>query len=254
MRERAAGYQTKEREHFDALAENIGETWWGNRTPAAVLRMRRRASMVARALGTLHDPLVVELGCGTGTFSQYVLEVLPGLRLIGCDISPKAVELAARRCTLQPQVQFEVADATSLRYPDGTFDAVIGCSILHHLPVEQTLAECLRVLKPGGIIWFSEPNMMNPQTALERNVRSVGKLLQNTEDETAFFRWGVVKTLGQCGFRGVSVQPYDFLHPLVPRSLMAGVDRLARLVERIPLLREISGCLEISARKSTASG
>ena len=246
MRTGHESYENKEREHFDRLAATIGETWWGNRTPAAVSRMRRRARLAAQTLVVFQDPLVLELGCGAGTFSQYVLEQQPSLRLIGCDISHKAIHIAARRCAAYERARFETADVTSLSHASNTFDAIIGCSILHHLRLEVTLPECIRVLKPGGIIWFSEPNMLNPQTAAERNIRWIGRMLQNTEEETAFFRWSLAKTLEKVGFWDVSVQPYDFLHPLVPRPLIGAADRMGRWIERIPLLREISGCLAIS--------
>lgn len=49
-------------------------------------------------------------------------------------------------------------DANSFPFQDGQFEAVIGNSILHHLiDFENTLAECQRVLKPGGVAVFGEP-------------------------------------------------------------------------------------------------
>lgn len=254
MKRGQAGYQVKEQEHFDRLAETIGETWWGNQTPAAAVRLRRRAELVAQKLAPYLHPHVLELGCGTGTFSKYVLEKLPSLHLLGCDISPKAVDLAAAHCGSYPHARFEVADGIALPYAKDQFDAVIGSSILHHLfPLSEVLRECYRVLKPDGLFWFSEPNMMNPHIAAEKNVRWVGKMLQDTEDETAFFRWSLAKNLRQVGFQDVSVQPYDFLHPLVPSSLIGLISTVGQWLERIPLLREISGSLVVCAYKPKAS-
>jgi ubiquinone/menaquinone biosynthesis C-methylase UbiE len=252
MVKKAAGYQAKEREFFDNLVAETGETWWGNNRPAADIRMRRRVGMLATELGKLDDPLVLEIGCGTGFFSRYVLEQMPDLRLVGSDISPKSIDAANERWTQFPNARFEVMDATALPYPDASYDAVIGCSILHHLPAESSLKEAFRVLKPGGLLWFSEPNMMNPHILLEKNVRAFGKLFQATEDETAFFRWSLAKMLRTIGFDAVSVQPYDFLHPILPRVLLPAVDRIGRVFEVIPLVREISGCLVIRAGKPAA--
>lgn len=236
-----------EREHFDRLAESEGESWWGNRTAAAVRRQARRAILVDRALAGAADPLVLEIGCGTGTFTRHVLGRRPELRLVGCDVSPKSIRLAAERCARFPGARFEVADATALPYESGSFDAVIGCSILHHLPLRPALAEALRVLRPGGRFWFSEPNMMNPQTALERNVRFIGRLLQNSPGETAHFRRPMARALNEAGFAEVSVEPFDFVHPLVPGPLLPFVERLGAVLERIPLVREVAGSLAISA-------
>jgi len=246
------GYQIKEQKHFDRLAETTGEIWWGSTTPAGIRRLQRRAHLIAQKLVRFRDPIVLELGCGTGGFSMFVLEELPLLRLTGCDISPKSVRVATDRYAKYKNACFEVEDATSLHYATATFDAVIGNSILHHLPIEISLRECFRVLKQSGIIWFSEPNMMNPEIAIEKNVRFIGKMLQNTEDETAFFRFSLTKTLQRIGFQNVSVQPFDFLHPIVPMPLIGIIDRVGRLVERMPLLREISGSLVICACKPDA--
>jgi SAM-dependent methyltransferase len=248
-----AGYEIKEREHFDRLAETTGDTWWGNKTPAGIKRLQRRASVVTDRLGRLRDPVILELGCGAGTFSQYVLGLSPARHLIGCDSSPKAVQIAADRCATYDNARFEVADATLLPHPAQTFDAVVGTSILHHLPLEIALQECFRVLKPNGVIWFSEPNMMNPQVAIQKNVGFIKRILDDTEDETAFFRWPLAMTLRKIGFQNVSVQPHDFLHPTIPRLLISFVDRLGRGVEKIPLLREIAGSLWISAWKPNSA-
>lgn len=241
--------QLREREHFDRLAATDGEIWWGSTTPAGIRRLQRRARLIVQELARFPDPLVLELGSGTGGFSRFLFEELPSLRLTGSDISPECVRVATERYRRYRNARFEVADATALPYAPATFDAVIGNSILHHLPVERSLQECWRMLKPGGLLWFSEPNMLNPHIALEKNVRFIGRLLQNTEDETAFFRWSLAKTLRSVGFQHVSIQPFDFLHPIVPRPLIGVVDAVGRAVEKIPLLREISGSLLIRAVK-----
>ncbi len=100
-------------------------------------------------------------------------------------------------------------------------------------------------------MWFSEPNMMNPQIALEKNIRFIGKMLQNTPDETAFFRWSMTRMLQRVGFDDVSVTPFDFLHPIVPEPLINVTDRIGRLCERLPIVREIAGSLFIRALKPT---
>lgn len=247
--EKREGYRLKERLHFDSLAATSGEIWWGSTTPAGIKRLQRRACLIAGELARFNDPHVLELGSGTGALSKFVLEELPRLHLTGCDISPEAIRVAAERYVRYKNASFEVVDVTSMPYAEATFDAVIGNAVLHHLPLESSLHQCLRVLKPGGLIWFSEPNMINPEVAIERNIRFIGKMLQNTEDETAFIRWSLAKTLQRVGFQQVSIEPFDFLHPIVPRSLMNLVDSIGRLVERTPFLREISGSLLIRAVK-----
>ena len=239
----------KEAEHFDRLAEETGETWWGSTTPAGVERLRRRARLLAGALSAFTDPFVLELGCGTGAFSQYVLEQNPSLRLHGIDISPKTAAIAAARLQTYPRAKFRQGNALALHYAEDSADAVIGCSILHHLPMPDALIEAFHVLKPGGILWCSEPNMMNPEILLEKNVRFIGRWLQNTADETAFLRWPLARLLRETGFSKASVQPVDFMHPAAPGFLIRPLDVLGRLLEHCPLVREIAGSLIIKATK-----
>ncbi|MBI4635866.1 MAG: methyltransferase domain-containing protein [Candidatus Rokubacteria bacterium] len=242
--------EARERDHFDRLAAAHGEIWWGSTTPAGIERLRRRARRVREELARFADPVVLELGSGTGGFTKYVLEELPSLRLVGCDISPEAVRVARERYGSRPNTRFEVADVTRLPWPASTFDAVVGNAVLHHLPIPAALEQCLRVLRPGGCLWFSEPNMLNPQIAAEKNLRVIGRWLQNTPDETAFFRWRLAGTLRAVGFEAVSVEPWDFLHPLVPRGLIGLVDAVGRAAERVPVAREIAGSLMIRALKA----
>lgn len=238
-----------EREHFDALARAEGEIWWGSTTVAGIKRLERRAQIVKAALDGLHEPKVLEVGCGTGAFSKYILSELPELDLTACDISPECVKLACERYHEYRNAKFVVGDATTGMSTPMAFDLVLGNSVLHHLPLGSSLGVCLKALKPGGSILFFEPNMMNPQIFLEKNVRFIGKALQNTENETAFFRWGLAVALRASGFERIAVTPFDFLHPLVPSGAVRFFDGLGRMLENTPLLKEISGSLLIKAFK-----
>ena len=242
--------QTREKDHFDRLAESTGEIWWGSTTPAGIKRLERRADLIAQQVNQFHNPLVLEFGCGTGAFSRFVLKKMPSLRLVSCDISPKSIAIAASKYGGYTHSNFMTADLTLMPYRTDSFDMVIGNSILHHIPVDECLKETLRVLRPGGRIFFFEPNMMNPQVALEKNVRFIGKRLQNSVDETAFFRWSLAAMLRSAGFHSTSVVPFDFLHPGVPEAIINLMDTLGKGLEKIPVVREISGSLIISASKA----
>lgn len=245
------GYARREQIHFDKLAEEIGETGSARKTRAAILRMQRRAKMLALQLENIPDPTVLEIGAGAGAFTEFTLIELPNLKLTASDISPKCIEIARQKITPKwPHVSFVVANCIALEYENDSFDCVCGCSILHHLPLRPALEEIYRVLRPGGTIWFSEPNMLNPQIALQKNVRFIGKWLEDTEDETAYFRWPLAKELRNIGFMELSVRPFDFLHPNTPARLLKIMETAAYIAERTPLLHEIAGSLVIEAQKN----
>lgn len=246
-------YNFSEDRHFDFLVERCGDVWWGNKTEAGIERQHRRAKMLAELLCRYNCPTVLEVGCGAGAFSQHILKELPHTRFIGCDTSPKAIKIAKERCGNYSNSSFIMANAVSLPYGDLTFEAIVGNSILHHLPLEISLREFYRILKHGGMIWFSEPNMMNPQVFIEKNIYIIGKMLQNTKGETAFFRWALAKKLKDVGFQNIVVQPFDFLHPLIPRYLIKIVNKIGDLLEKTVILKEIAGSLIIKANKPNGS-
>ncbi len=189
---------------------------------------------------------VLELGCGTGYFTKELARTRANVTAI--DISPDLLEEARRNCPA-PNVTFEVQNAYALSYPEASFDSVVGSSILHHLEIDEALRQIYRVLRPGGFIRFTEPNMLNPQIAVQKNVPAVKKRLGDSPDETAFFRWPLRRWLERTGFREVRIDPFEFLHPKTPPSWIPTVQNLSSVLEKIPLLREVAGSLYIRAVK-----
>ncbi len=234
----------KEIEHGKyLLAHGAGEVWnW--ETPAGRHRWARRVTMLTSHVRP--GEKILELGCGTGYFTRSLAGT--GAHITAIDISPDLLEVAQRECPHE-NVTFEIQNAYALTYPDAVFDSVIGSSVLHHLEIEPALSEIYRVLRPGGSIRFTEPNMLNPQIALQKNVPAIKKRLGDSPDETAFFRWPFRRDLEQAGFRQIDIKPFDFLHPSIPPRWIATIERLGGLCEKLPLLREIAGSLYIRALK-----
>ena len=103
---------------------------------------------------------VLDCGCGPGSITIGLAEVVTPGGVVGIDIEPSQIDLARtqavqRGCT---NVRFDVGNVLHLPYPEATFDAVFGHTILMQfqdpLPV---VAEVCRVVKPGGVVGFREP-------------------------------------------------------------------------------------------------
>lgn len=101
------------------------------------------------------------------------------------------------------------------------------------------------LLKPGGAMSFTEPNMLNPQIMAQKNIPWLKQRLGDSPDETAFFRWTIRRLLEQSGFCSIRITPFDWLHPAVPAALVGTVVYAGDILECLPLIREFAGSLHI---------
>jgi 2-polyprenyl-3-methyl-5-hydroxy-6-metoxy-1,4-benzoquinol methylase len=233
--------------HGRMLAGDDPEMLWGWKTPAGRARAARRAALIAEAGGLGPGRRVLEIGCGTGMFTEMFAG--SGAEIVAVDISGDLLARARERKLPPARVRFLEKRFEECEV-DGPFDAVIGSSILHHLEVDPSLAKIRKLLKPGGTLCFAEPNYLNPQVFMERKFTFLRKSLFSyvSPDETAFVRGPLRSRLEKAGFAEIRIVPFDWLHPSTPERLVPLVDRLGRVIERVPLLREFAGSLLIRAR------
>ncbi|KAB1140991.1 methyltransferase domain-containing protein [Streptomyces luteolifulvus] len=124
-------------------------------------RSHRQARMLARALGPVRPDrpaaTVLDVGCGDGTAAAVAARVLAGHRIVGVDWSQDALRRAARRV---PQVvRGELSDGR-LPFASGAADAVLFSEVVEHLvDPDSALDELHRVLRPGGHLMLSTPNL-----------------------------------------------------------------------------------------------
>ncbi len=238
----------RERSHFDQMALQDA-LFWADRTPAGARRREMRAEWFRRAADLSAGRRVLEIGCGLGHMTRELARTR-GLEIVATDLSPALI--AAASADPLPDVTFRVANAEQLDLPTHTFDAVLGNAVLHHLRLEHALPELLRVLKPGGRFCFVEPNYLNPQVFVVLRSAALRRRVGASPDETAFVRWRLRRALAAYPLTDIRIASFDFLHPSVPAALIRPVERLGRLLERTPLVRELSGSLAISATRTSA--
>lgn len=115
------------------------------------------------ALGDVRGLHVLDYGCGSGGTTVQLLA--RGARVTGFDISATRLQEARRRAANEPggaSTGLLQCAAERLPFRDGTFDAVLGKQILHHLDLKIAVPEIARVLRPGGRAVFLEPLIHNP--------------------------------------------------------------------------------------------
>ena len=112
----------------------------------------RNKETVASRFSALHGEKVLDLGCGCGNYTDFFMKI--GGDPVGVDGSGKMIELARKN---YPDCRFSVADVTkTLPFEDSSFDIVFCNQVLMDVEdAERVFAESYRVLKRGGIFYYS---------------------------------------------------------------------------------------------------
>ena len=131
---------------WDGAAERFAEA----QERSEYARVNR--AIVQERFVKLDGERVLDLGCGYGCYTDYFRSV--GGRAVGIDGSEAMIRLARER---YPEIPFFVGDITlPLPFDAGAFDLVFCNQVLMDIdPVGDALSECRRVLKPGGVFYFS---------------------------------------------------------------------------------------------------
>lgn len=233
-----------EKQHGRKIVSDAEKVWnWSS--PAGKRRAERRADFLIKIPEIKKEDEVLEIGCGTGLFTEKLFNATRA-KITGIDISEDLLEIARKKL---PEVNFLIDDAMSLSFADESFNVVCGSSVLHHLEMETAYKEFYRVLKPGGKMVFAEPNMVNPQILVQKNVPFIKRWAGDSPDETAIIRWKTARQLKNAGFKNIRIIPYDFLHPATPSFLINCVETFGKTIEKIPLIKEIAGSVIISCEK-----
>ena len=215
------------RSHFDAIAAQYDES-----LPAHVVEhyLAKRTRFVIE-----HCPRgrALDVGCGTGALAARLAGA--GYETTGVDPSAGMLEVLRSRA---PQVQAQVATGTDLPFPDGTFDVVLCVAVLHHIAepgaVRATLAEMVRVARPGGRVLVWDHNPRNPYW------RSLmARVPQDTGEERLIPERELLAGLRAAGAEIALSEQLGMVPDFVPRAALAAAALAERAVERAPWLRRL---------------
>jgi ubiquinone/menaquinone biosynthesis C-methylase UbiE len=121
----------------------------------------------------------LDVGCGTGAFTQMVAKHCAPAAITGIDPAPAQIE-HARKHISAPNIDFQVADAMSLPIADDAFDIVTSALVINFIPDRaKALSEMHRVLKPGGTVtaylWNRDQSTdFSPHAPMEQGLRKIG--------------------------------------------------------------------------------
>lgn len=169
-----------------------------------------RVSWVARCLKNLKaNPLAaMDFGCGIGSTTPYLLELLGVDSVLGIDVSPKCLATAEQKWGSE-RIRFTLPDQYA---PCERIDVAYSNGVFHHIPEAQRAAAINfvhRALRPGGFFAFWENNPWNPGTRYVMNRNEFDK------DAITLATPKARNLLRDAGFEVVST---DFLF-IFPRAL-----------------------------------
>lgn len=198
--------------------------------------------------GVVRDRDVLEVGCGTGLLLERVESLANEAR--GIDISPGMLEQAKQR-----GLDVVQGCATELPFDDESFDVVFSFKVLAHIEeIEQALAECSRVVRPGGQLFLE---FYNPHS-LRYFAKWVGgpkKISKSTRESAVYTRWDRPRQVAEYlpagveleGWAGVRIfTPAAFFHRL---PVVGSMLRKLEFVSRDSPLSRFGGFLVARAKK-----
>jgi ubiquinone/menaquinone biosynthesis C-methylase UbiE len=150
----------------------------------------------------------LDLGCGTGAFSEIVLKRCSPGSLAGVDPAPAQIDYARGRI---PDADWRVGDAMALPFGDDQFDIVASALVLNFIPdPNKALGDMRRVLRPDGIVagyvWErSATTDFSPHVPMERGLQSIGADVRRPPSKPESNLDGAREALERVGFTDVSV-------------------------------------------------
>jgi SAM-dependent methyltransferase len=139
---------------------------------------RRVGDVFINWLKAPKDRQWLDVGCGTGVFTEQAILRCSPASVVGLDSSAEQLAFARGRDELST-VEFHVGDAQDLPFSDNSFDIAVMALVIHFVPdPAKAVAEMGRVLRPGGTaaayVWDYK-NAGSPTAPLAAAMRGIGR-------------------------------------------------------------------------------
>jgi ubiquinone/menaquinone biosynthesis C-methylase UbiE len=165
---------------------------------------------------------VLDCGCGPGSMTMGIAVRVGRGSVIGVDLDASQIQIAEQRAAQETHANasFHQASVYELPFDDERFDAVFSHALFEHLAdPERAARECLRVLKPGGIIGIATPDwggfIIAPQSPEMTEAIRVYEENQNRNGGNTRIGRELARIVSRAGFQHASLHArYENYAPL----------------------------------------
>jgi ubiquinone/menaquinone biosynthesis C-methylase UbiE len=212
---------------------------------------RREIDLIRLEFQAVKPKRILDFGCGGGWLSRILSSC--NCEVVGIDISRSLISSAKKAA---PKASFVVGDCMNLPFRDGTFDAVVSISALHHLDLKKGLEQVRRVLKNRGLFILMEPNKLNPLSSIGRKLFPMET---HTMSEEPFIPAQLRAYLKLQGFKVKMIRYLFFFSfplarmlkllnsPTIPSFFVYVMDAVERMFEHLPILNLLNSTIIVLA-------
>ncbi|MBI5903643.1 MAG: class I SAM-dependent methyltransferase [Deltaproteobacteria bacterium] len=181
LRKNLSLYNKKADEYFSNIKENPYHLNKPFENPLETPEFLWRFALVLSNLRIGAGHTVLDFGCGTCWTSELLKRM--DLMVYSLDVSQHALDIGKRvvgfdkRTQSRGKIDFIMFDGKTIPLPENHVDRILCFDSFHHVPnCEAVLKEFFRILRPGGIVGFSEPgwgHSKSPQSIKEMETYEV---------------------------------------------------------------------------------
>ena len=218
---------------YDDIAEGYARHWGPVIRPAAERVLDLIGPAIDAANGGGSEPVLLDVGTGTGTLAIAALERWPALQVTGVDPSSGMLDIARSAAeeqlpTHHGRYRTDVGWADELPFGDGAFDFAVSSFVLQLVPSRTAaLREIRRALKPGGVLaWVAwqradrpyEPDRVANEVLDEAGFDPPEAGARNGDIASA---QAAALAMRRAGFRGVRAHVDEVVHEWDPARYLA---------------------------------
>jgi dolichol-phosphate mannosyltransferase len=211
--------------------------------------LRRRASLAARSLPVLPGRPVLELGGGSGVWTEYLADAFCGLNPITSAVFNEDLAHQAQSRKLPGTSFIHIRDFRKA-FPPESFDYIVGTDIVTDSLCPAMLEMAFRCLKPGGQLFFLAQNASHPFTIFRKAIkRATGRdHFLRVQQGVSLRVWSDAAVCQ--GFSGIEITPSEVIPPFESSAGQA----IGLILDRAPVVRGFSKVVSFRAIKPAPFG